>query len=312
MNEQFTMTVPEIPAPVRIDRYLSGQDLPLSRSRIQHLIEQEQVFINGKQVKRVSEKVCEGDAICVILPPPEPSTVEPQDLDFGILYQDSHIVVVDKPAGLSVHPTDSHKTGTLVNGLLYRIKDLSGIGGVLRPGIVHRLDRVTSGVLIVAKTDEAHQQLSEDFKSRDIKKVYHALVHGIPASEEGMIDQPIGRDHSDRKRMCIREDGRNSLTKYKIWGRGLGGSFLKLYPYTGRTHQIRVHMKYLGCPLVGDPLYHHRKKRGRGEMERLFSTYPGIALHAHSIAFTHPVTREPMTFNAPLPALFESVITRMK
>ena len=228
----------------------------------------------------------------MILPPLEPSTVIPEDISFDILYQDASLAVINKPAGLTVHPSEHRKTGTLVNGLLFHIKDLSGIGGVLRPWIVHRLDRVTSGVILIAKTDEAHRILSDNFKSRKIKKIYRAIVHGEPHGGDGVIDQPIGRDSVDRKKMCIRQDGRKSLTRYKICQRGLGGSFVELYPYTGRTHQLRVHMKHMQCPIVGDELYCDRKTYCKGELERLYQGYPGIALHAFKLVFNHPITGE--------------------
>ena len=310
--ESIELSVSLTQKSVRVDKYISEQDNNMSRSRIQQLIENGNVFLNRRQVKRVSEKVKEGDQIQLLLPPPEPSSVEPEDIHFDILYQDTHLAVINKPAGLSVHPTDHQKSGTLVNGLLYHLKDLSGIGGVLRPGIVHRLDRVTSGALLVAKTDEAHRILSEGFKSRKIKKIYRALVHGEPHGGSGEIDQPIGRDSADRKKMCIRPDGRKSLTRYKICGRGLGGSFVELYPYTGRTHQIRVHMKHILCPIAGDALYSTRKTAGKGELERLFEGYPGIGLHAFKLAFCHPITGESLEFEAPMPELFLSIIARMK
>ncbi|MDX9752889.1 MAG: RluA family pseudouridine synthase [bacterium] len=311
MNDDLNLEVTRDALPQRIDKYLALA-VALSRSRIQQLVEAGQVERNGRLVVRVSEKVGPGDRIRVVLPPPGPCEVPPEDLAFGILYQDAHLAVIDKPAGLSVHPTEHHKTGTLVNGLLYRIKDLSGIGGILRPGIVHRLDRVTSGVLVIAKTDQAHQVLSEAFKARQIKKMYQAIVHGVPLQERGEVDQPIGRHASDRKRMCVRADGRISKTIYKICRRGLGGSFVELYPYTGRTHQLRVHMNYLGCPIVGDPVYGYRKTKNRGELERVFQTYPGIALHAARLRFTHPCHGEVMTFEVPLPEIFHAVIEKMK
>ncbi|MBD3266886.1 RluA family pseudouridine synthase [bacterium] len=310
-NERI-LIVSNVAAPIRIDKYLSEQNLDISRSRIQQLVEQHHIYLNEQAVRRVSEKVNTGDRIRVFLPPPKPSQVIPEDIAFNIIYEDSSIAVIDKPAGLSVHPTETHKTGTLVNGLLFKIKDLSGIGGVLRPGIVHRLDRVTSGVLVVAKTDKAHQHLSDRFKSRNIKKVYYAIVHGTLPHLEGEINQPVGRHATDRKRMCVRADGRSSQTYYKNRGTGLGGTFLELYPNTGRTHQLRVHMSFLGFPIVGDPLYGHRKKKGKGELERLFADYPGIALHAGRLRFEHPESGKTMEFEVPWPPLFRSVIERMK
>ncbi len=306
MNE-IRLCVDQIVEAVRIDRYISGQVSELSRSRIQQLIKDGHVLLNNETVKRVGEKVKNGDHILIHLPPPEPSEVLPEAISLDVLYEDEHFVAVNKPVGMTVHPTERIKTGTLVNALLYHIKNLSGIGGVLRPGIVHRLDRVTSGVLLVAKHDEAHRKISEQFKARQTKKIYNAIVHGSTSRLTGTVDQPIGRHPSDRKRMAIRPDGRKSVTRYKILREGLGGLFVEVYPVTGRTHQIRVHLKHVGLPIVGDSIYNTRKYMGRGELERIFESYPGIALHARSLKFEHPMTGNIIQVETPLPDIFKIV-----
>ncbi len=304
--------IKNLPEPVRIDKYIAGIMQDLSRNRIQHLIKSGFVNLNKTTVKRTGEKVKSGDRITLHLPPPEPSDVLPEPSALEILYEDEHIVGINKPAGITVHPTEQNKTGTLVNFLLHHIDNLSGIGGVLRPGIVHRLDRVTSGVLLAAKNNIAHRKLSEQFKARRIKKVYCALVHGSLSNIKGKIDLPIGRHPTNRKKMAIVPEGRRAITYYRILQTGLGGSFIEVYPLTGRTHQIRVHLKHVGIPVVGDSVYTLKKYAGRGEMVRLFQDYPGIALHAHTLKFTHPIYNQEMYFEAPLPKLFEQVRSKLK
>ncbi|MBZ0257222.1 RluA family pseudouridine synthase [bacterium] len=296
---------------LRIDKFLTRVAEGFSRSRIQSLVQDGAVMRNGKVCARTSEAVVEGDEIILTAPPLAPSTVEPEALPLDILYQDSDIAVINKPWGMSVHPTEHNKSGTLVNALLYHLSDLSGIGGVLRPGIVHRLDRVTSGVIIVAKHDEAHRRLSASFKARETKKTYWAIVHGRPSKDQGEIDQPIGRHPADRKRMTVLPGGRPSLTRYQICGEGLGGSWLELYPVTGRTHQIRVHLKHIGHPIAGDPVYTLKKYSGRGELERIFADHTMVALHARSIRFPHPMTGELAEFEAQPPNALNSILERM-
>lgn len=312
MPQSFKFFVEAAHSNVRIDKYLTRVSDGFSRSRIQSLIQDGAVMRNGAVCTRTSEIVAEGDEITLTAPPPTPSTVEPEDLSLDIIYQDSDIAVINKPWGMSVHPTDHNKSGTLVNALLYHLSDLSGIGGVLRPGIVHRLDRVTSGVIIVAKHDEAHRRLSASFKARETQKTYWAIVHGRPCKDQGEIDLPIGRHPSDRKRMTILPGGRPSLTRYQFRKEGLGGSWLELYPVTGRTHQIRVHLKHIGHPIVGDPVYTAKKYSGRGELERIFTDHTMIALHARSIRFPHPMTGELAAFEAQAPDALNSILERMK
>lgn len=312
MSQSIQFIVTESDAGVRIDKVLAGVADGFSRSRIQALIQDGAVMRNGAVCSKPRETVAPGDCITLSAPPPAPSTVEPEPVDLDILYQDSDIAVINKPWGMSVHPTNHLKTGTLVNALLYCLSDLSGIGGVLRPGIVHRLDRVTSGVIIIAKHDEAHRRLSASFKARETKKAYWAIVHGRPAKEEGEIEAAIGRHPTDRKRMTILPDGRPSITRFRFRGEGLGGSWLELYPVTGRTHQIRVHLKHIGHPIAGDAVYTTKKYSGRGEMERIFTDHAMIALHARSIRFPHPISGKEVEFQAPPPNAMQSILERMK
>ncbi len=311
MNNEIEITVEADLSSIRIDKFIATKIPQISRNRIQQLIENHAIFLNDRSIDQSKEKVKVGDRIRFTLPPLQPSTVEPEPLPLDFLYEDEHIAVINKVPGMCVHPTEHLKTGTVVNGLLYHVKDLSGIGGVLRPGIVHRLDRVTSGVLLIAKNDEAHRRLSETFQSRQIQKTYWAITHGILPNPEGEIDQPIGRHPTDRKRMTIRPDGRKSLTRYRILRTGLGGMLLEVYPRTGRTHQIRVHLRHLGISIVRDTLYGLKKHLGKGTLERWFEGYPGIALHAKSLRFPHPVHGEEMIIEAPLPQIFQSIMDQM-
>ena len=310
--EKQHIHVPESTPAERVDRFLAKALEHVSRSQVQRLIEDHQVLLNDRAVGRVSEKIKGGDRLIVYLPDPIPSRVEAENLPLEILYQDEHLMAVNKPAGMAVHPAGGCPHGTLVNALLYHVHDLSGIGGERRPGIVHRLDRVTSGIMLVAKHDEAHRLLSRQFKMRAMHKVYWAIVHGRLVREEGEIDQPIGRHPTDRKRMTIRVDGRPALTRYRVRRTGLGGMWLEVYPFTGRTHQIRVHLKHLGCPVVGDSMYGSKKYRLRGQLETGFATYPGIGLHAQSLSFPHPMTGETMTLEAPAPEVIQHVLDQMR
>lgn len=310
--QELQIQVEHITGHERIDKYIASQLPELSRSRLQQLITEGLVEINSKPIRKVSEKVKQGDEVHIKIPPPQPSTLQAENIDLSILWEDEYFAAINKQAGISVHPTETIRTGTLVNALLYHLNDLSGIGGLLRPGIVHRLDRGTSGVLIIAKQDEAHRKLSDLFKSRHVQKSYWALVHGVPTPPEGDISLAIGRHPSDRKRMVGRSDGRPSQTRYKIRRVGLGGSFVELYPLTGRTHQIRVHMNHIGCPVVGDRIYGTRKYGQRGEMERLLEEYPGFALHARAIRFNHPITDCPVLFEVEPPEVLNSMIEKME
>ena len=276
--------------PCRLDKYLAAQDLGLSRARLQGLIREGWVTLNGGPAK-ASAMVKAGDRVEVRIPPPQPLDLAPENIPLDIVYEDAHLAVVDKPAGLTVHPAPGHPSGTLVNALLARYPNLPGIGGWQRPGIVHRLDKDTSGLMVVAKTESAHHCLSEQIQERRIRKGYTALVNCIVANDEGVIDAPIGRDPRHRKRMAVVEGGRPSLTSYIVMRRIGKATLVEVFPATGRTHQIRVHFASIGHALVGDALY-----GGRSELlQRQF-------LHAHHLGFQHPQTGEYTEFSSPLPS----------
>lgn len=275
--------------PCRLDRYLAAQDLGLSRARLQKLIREGHVTLNGGTAK-ASALVKAGDRVGVNIPPPQPLGLIPENIPLNIVHEDAHLAVVDKPAGLTVHPAPGHASRTLVNALLWRYPDLPGIGGWQRPGIVHRLDKDTSGLMVVAKTEEAHHHLSEQIQERRIRKGYTALIGGVMGDNEGVIDAPIGRDPRHRKRMAVVEGGRASVTRYAVARRFGEATLVAVFPTTGRTHQIRVHFASLGHPLVGDALY-----GGRTDvLGRQF-------LHAHLLGFEHPQSGEWVEFRSSLP-----------
>jgi 23S rRNA pseudouridine1911/1915/1917 synthase len=258
--------------------------------------------LRGAAVQKAGTAVKPGDEILVRVPAPAPSTVEKEEIPIAILYQDQDLAVIDKPCGMVVHPTGAGGTGTLVNALLYALDGLSGIGGVLRPGIVHRLDKDTSGVLLVAKNDKAHLHLSRQLKDRTMEKHYLAVVEGEMKAEEGLIDRPVGRSVRDRKKMAVAAGGRPSQTEWKTLERLNRATLLDVHLLTGRTHQIRVHMQSVGHPVAGDPLYGLK-----GGVKA-----PRLMLHAHTLAFTHPRTGERLQFTAPPPAEFEEALRRLR
>lgn len=277
----------------RLDYFVS-RTLDIGRNRAQILIKEGNVSVMPEQRVKPSLSVREGDRVYIDLPPAEPLKLEPQNVPFKVIYSDSDIIVLDKPAGLVVHPTPHHRDGTLVNGLLYRFPDLASDSGLCRPGIVHRLDRTTSGLMVVVRNGLAQEFLFKDFKNRRVEKQYIALAHGIPPAKEGRITLPIARDPVTRIRMAVVEGGRKSETEYKLlWSLG-GYSLLHCILHTGRTHQIRVHLSALKCPLVGDGLYGSLKD-SPFEDRRVF-------LHSWKLAFVHPRTRERVSFRSPLPA----------
>jgi 23S rRNA pseudouridine1911/1915/1917 synthase len=288
----------------RLDIYLSRKDLGLSRSWIQKLISSGKIKVNNSVVKP-SYKVRVKDRIEITIPKPRPLKIEPEKIPLNILYEDRDLIVVNKPRGMVVHPGAGVSSGTLVNALLYYCKDLSGIGGVLRPGIVHRLDKDTSGVLVVAKNDFTHLALSKQFKERSINKRYIALVKGRVLKEEGKIKASIGRHPVKRKKMAagVRR-AREAITSYKVLEKFKDFTLLEAIPETGRTHQIRVHLSHIGYPIVGDPKYGGRIGL-RKEMK-------GQALHAQTLGFIHPRTKEYMEFNAPLSKDMEKVIELLR
>ena len=273
----------------RLDHYLAGLELGLTRSRLRQLIVEGRVVVNGVAVKP-AHRVRSGDRVLVSVPPPRPSVAVPQDIPLAVVYQDTDLVVIDKPAGLAVHPGPGHPDQTLVNGLLALCPDIQGIGGEIRPGIVHRLDKDTSGLMIAAKNEAAHHDLSRQIKDRAVRKGYLALVEGLPSTDVGVIDVPVGRDPRRRTRMAVTAGGRESRTGYRLIEQAGRYSLLELQLHTGRTHQARVHLAWLGHPLLGDAVYGRRSP-----------LLPRHFLHAHRLAFAHPATGEPLEFNSALP-----------
>ena len=285
----------------RLDAYLrevSG----LSRSRVASLIEAGEARVDGEVERKPSCRVEAGRAYALTVPQAKPVSLEPQDLPLTILYQDEDVAVVDKPCGMVVHPAAGNPDGTLVNALLYHVRDLSGIGGELRPGIVHRLDKDTSGLLLIAKNDRAHAALSEQFKARTMEKHYRAVALGQMPQHGGLIDAPIARHPTDRKRMAVVPGGKPSQTEWAVLERLRGACYLDVRLLTGRTHQIRVHLQSVGHPLLGDAIY----------APKATPRAPRLMLHAHTLAFTHPATGERMTLCAPLPPEFERMLQALR
>jgi 23S rRNA pseudouridine1911/1915/1917 synthase len=298
----------------RLDRWLQARFPSESRARLQHLITSGLVRLEGGSV-RPSTRLRPGQSIEVEWPAPVLATPQPESIPLRVVYEDKHLIVVDKPAGLVVHPGAGSPSGTLVNALLHHVRDLSGIGGVLRPGIVHRLDRGTSGLMVVAKDDEAHRALARQFADRSVEKEYVALVLGVPSRREGTIEAAIGRHPVDRKRMSVRpKGGRAARSSYVVAEAFDGAALLRVRIHTGRTHQIRVHLAALGHPVAGDSTYGGtRAAPSRGKAAReILESLARPALHAARLSFTHPATGERMAFESPLPADVVSVVERLR
>ena len=286
----------------RIDSFLSEELEELSRSYVQKLIGDGLIQVNEKNVKS-NYKVKTGDKLLVQIPDATPVDILPEEMNLNIVYEDSDLLVVNKPVGLVVHPAHGHYSGTLVNGLLAHCSDLSGINGKMRPGIVHRIDKDTSGLLMIAKNDMAHQHLAAQLKEHSIRRAYYALVQGIISEPAGLVDAPIGRHETERKKMAVTlKNSKEARTHYYVKERFAKQTFIECRLETGRTHQIRVHMAYLGHPLVGDPLYGTRKNN---------LDFPGQALHAYALGFIHPRTGEELYFEAPLPEHFQNVLKNL-
>ena len=288
----------------RLDTFVSGR-LGLSRTRAQSLIAEGRVQVDGRAPKK-SERVEEGGRVTVLVPPPETVEIEAEDLPLDIVHQDEALLVVNKAPGMVVHPAPGHRSGTLVNALMHHVKDLSGVGGRLRPGIVHRLDMDTSGLLVVAKTDAAHRALSDALRERRVRRLYHAATWGHLEHAQLTVDAPIGRDPRDRTRMAVVEDGRRAVTRATVRERWNRADFLHVALETGRTHQIRVHLAHVGHPVVGDRVYGVGWERGMGGPSRrwaqdLARRTPRQFLHAAELMFVHPATGERVEFSAPLP-----------
>lgn len=297
----------------RLDLFVADKGLVLSRNQSAQYIKNGFITVNGDTTKP-KHKVREGERVTVVPPEVRPLALVPEAMDLPILYADDDLAVINKPRGLVVHPAAGHESGTLVNALLYHFPGMEGIGGELRPGIVHRLDKDTTGLLVVALNHKTHLELARQFKAREVKKRYQALVYGEVPEEHGIIDRPIGRDPRDRKRMGVNSPtGRASETHYTVAGRFPGATLLDVDLMTGRTHQIRVHMQWLGHPVVGDPVYTRRKAdRGLAQSAPLRTAIrqlSGQLLHARSLAFTHPGTGRRMALTAPLPADFSAVVS---
>ena len=305
-------------AGLRLDRFLAARAPDLSRTRLQSLIETGRVLVDGR-LRKASHRLRAGEVVRVDVPPPVPLALVPEPIPLAIVHEDPALLVVDKPAGLVVHPGAGHATGTLVHALLAHCgPTLSGIGGVRRPGIVHRLDRGTSGLLVVAKTDRAHLALARQLKARTVERRYLALVHGAPPHAEGLIEAPIGRDPRDRLRMAVRPAGagRTAVTRYRVlerFARPVPLTALAVRLGTGRTHQIRVHLAFLGFPVVGDRTY---RRRGTPPLPPALAprvaALGGLALHAAVLGFTHPETGERLSFEAPPPPAFQALLAWLR
>lgn len=299
--EKMEHIISEEQAGDRIDKVVSTLDAEWSRSQVQQWIKDGNVLVNGAQIK-TNYKCSLNDKLEITIPEPEVLDVIAEEMDLEIYYEDADVLVVNKPKGMVVHPAPGHMTGTLVNGLMAHCKDLSGINGVLRPGIVHRIDKDTSGLLMVAKNDMAHESLVNQLVAKSVTRKYKALVHGIIQHDYGTIDAPLGRDQKDRQSMTVVDNGKNAVTHFNVLERFKDFTFVECQLETGRTHQIRVHMKYIGYPLAGDPKYGPKKTLDLG----------GQALHAGLLGFEHPRTGEYIEFEAPLPEYFVQLLNDLR
>ncbi|XHW15502.1 RluA family pseudouridine synthase [Streptococcus dysgalactiae subsp. equisimilis] len=284
----------------RLDKALADLS-PLSRGQANDQIKQGLVLVNGQQ-KKAKYTVQAGDVIQFELPKEEVLEYQAQDIPLNIIYEDEALAIINKPQGMVVHPSAGHPSGTMVNALMYHIKDLSSINGVVRPGIVHRIDKDTSGLLMVAKTDEAHQALAAELKAKKSLRKYLAIVHGNLPNDRGMIEAPIGRSEKDRKKQAVTAKGKEAVTRFTVLERFGDYSLVELQLETGRTHQIRVHMAYIGHPVAGDPLYGPRKTlSGHGQF-----------LHAETLGLPHPLTGEDMLFTVAPPAIFQKTLQQLR
>ena len=304
-NKKIEITIDQDGQDQRLDIYLATLYPEFTRSRLQNMIRDGQITVNGVHVK-TGYKLQAHDHVLLQIVEAAPARSEAEDIPLDILYEDKDIIVVNKPQGMVVHPAAGHPDGTLVNALLHHCGDLSGINGVVRPGIVHRIDMDTSGLLVAAKNDAAYLGLTEQWRIHDIERRYHALLSGIIPEDRGTIDAPIGRHPRDRKKMAVEtKNGRNAITHYRVLERlpFANCTYTEMTLETGRTHQIRVHMAHLGHPVVGDKTYGWRKQK---------YDLAGQALHAKVLGFRHPITGEPMRFEAPLPEYFQLLLEEMR
>lgn len=304
-------TVGEAQVGLRLDRALAELLPELSRERLKALIVDGQVTAAGRSLNP-SMKVALGQSFTVTVPAPVAAEARPQDIPLTIVYEDADLLVVDKPAGLVVHPAAGNLDGTLVNALLHHCRgELSGIGGVARPGIVHRIDKDTSGLLVVAKSDRAHEGLAQQFKAHSIDRLYAAVVYGVPMPPSGTVDSWIGRSDADRKKMAVHREGRGkrAVTHYRTVRTLRGAALMECRLETGRTHQVRVHMADLGHPLIGDPLYGRERKGFKSILETL--SFKRQALHAKRLGFIHPLSGERLGFDSPLPADMQELLSEL-
>lgn len=299
--EETIFTIEENFEGERIDKYLTKIFTDQSRSYLQGLIEKGNVLVNDKSVKS-NYKLKIYDEVKVTIPEPLILKAEPENIPINIVYEDSDVIVVNKPQGMVVHPAPGNYTGTLVNGLLYHCNDLSTINGVIRPGIVHRIDKDTSGILVIAKNDNSHNFLSEQLRDHSMKREYYAVVEGVLKQDKGIIDKPLGRNKKDRLKMGIVEGGKRAVTHYEVLERYKSNTLIKCILETGRTHQIRVHMASIGHPLIGDSLYGFKKQKYKLE---------GQMLHAKVLGFIHPSSKEYMEFSSELPGYFKELIEKL-
>ncbi len=286
----------------RLDLFVSENEVDMSRSFVQGIIEKQQVKVNG-QIKKSNYKLRIGDQVQVELAEPVELQVEAENIPLDIIYEDSDVIVINKPQDMVVHPAPGNYTGTLVNGLLHHCKDLSGINGVIRPGIVHRIDKDTSGILVVAKNDKSHNSLAMQLKDHSMKRTYYAIVEGIVKEEEGTVRTNIGRHPVERIKMAVVKDGKEAITNYKVLERFKSNTLVECRLETGRTHQIRVHMAHLHHPLIGDQVYGYKKQKFKLQ---------GQALHAKNLGFIHPTTGEYMEFDSQLPEYFQDILDKLR
>jgi 23S rRNA pseudouridine1911/1915/1917 synthase len=318
-KKKTEISAPQKASGKRIDVFLSQQDLGLSRAFIQRLISDQNILVDDKSTKP-SYKIRGGERIRIGVPPPEKPSLEPEDIPLDIIYEDSDLLVINKKAGMVVHPAAGNYSHTLVNALLFHCDDLSGINGVLRPGIVHRLDKNTSGLMVVAKNDLAHLGLAEQIKNRSLLREYFVIIWGHMPKDQGLIEAPIGRATKDRKKMAVsRLKGRESLTNYRVLERYPLCELLSIRLKTGRTHQIRVHLSYLNHPVLGDPEYGGRGKwiksifdRDRPFAQKLLGQIERQALHAKKLGLVHPRTKEYKEFDSVLPEDMEKVLNLLR
>lgn len=303
MSEKIRLEAGQDDSGARIDSFVTRGVQGMTRSHVQKLIASSQVFVNEKPVK-ASYKLQAGDQIALYIPPAQPIEITPECIPLQVLYEDCDVIVINKARGMVVHPAAGNYSGTLVNALLNHCDDLSGINGEVRPGIVHRLDKDTSGVMVAAKSDRAHGHLAQQIKDRTATRKYFAIVHGNVKEEQGIVDAPIGRHHTERKKMAvIFQNSKEAVTRFKVVKRFGSYTLVECRLLTGRTHQIRVHMAYIGHPVVGDPVYGPKKKH---------FNINGQALHAAELSFAHPVTGEMLTFLAPMPDDMQQILSSLE